>query len=1392
MTRKRPDGTLRPPEPRASPVSEYRLTVLPTTDPTRFAVELRELVDDGMRRTWCIVAPPAGDGRSARPELAVDPAALACIGAVRRDPATLLPGRRDRLARLRRWRPRAKTEPSEAFHALCDALGSALLPAHVRDRLSAEVRNDGRLRLVVQAQGDATALPWERLRFAGDELAARRQWEIVRQLPDAPDATPGSCALPTAAELRRGVAPRRALLLIGASTQRRGGRRSRPAHADASIVAVHDALVAGGFEVEVCAGRPDGARGLRREGRDPLRIDHPLRAGRAAADLGRLLASGRFALLHYVGHGAADDVGPGGSEALLLEVADSPFPERVPLAALVGQIRAGGVRAALLHACDTREAATERLLRDGGVQHVVTMAGRVPPEVSAVWSRAFYGALGEHGRFAAAVAAARGALHDDAIGGALAWMPQHWSRDDFELAFADEPRMVVERYCAALAARLDAFEGRFFDRFPAGGLADIYVEEHIDERADDDDQRPRLQLPPGCSFAQLVEYELPPERRRFLLGGGPGAGKSTALRMQARRLAMDPGRTRVPLYAPLAVWLGPGGSAAGAPSLAEHAAHTECPPDEREALAGELDRLGRDGRLLVLLDGLDELDDQARTELQQRRLPELLERWRGSTLVVTTRRYRFTGRLKGCADVDIRPLDPPRAHRLLRNVLIAGGSDGSRAEEIARHWVARFQHGVRGWRELGRVPLFVTLLGELLLRGREPGDSRAAFFEEVFAHLCLDQHHGPALDVELGDAGPRPLVTRSPDDATSRARVAAVLDVLAVVARRMTDATCIDARFGDLQRWLDEHSDRVIERLAAAGLPADPTAFLRAAAQRTAILGPHASADPTRVHEPDTLWRFWHRSFQEILTARSLAHELDSGAVPRELLQPERIRLEPDQDEIRRTRQALLDSYRADNDWAAFWPDRDEALLHANKKQTLAIMIYALPSRGVYEPGVREEVAYQQGPRVARRNRRTFWVEPLAALLGLGHAGRARVWRRQLGRELLRIDPELGREAIAAADAPPPRLVERALQSTSKTDDDVARASSGTELHESMTLRLAERAPIYLAQRRVGVDADERLRMLGRRIRAADEPGELFLIDEVLRTLPRSKASAALRRRLRQRCGTPVPGSWAAYFVRIPGGRCTLGSEAGQLRERPSHPVELSPYWLGETPITVALYRQFWPTHRMHFAEHMYELSQWTGSIDDEPVDRLPATYVSWFAAQMLCRWLRAHWRMIATERPELLGWRPVLPTEAQAEFAIRAGSYDHSEWWFGDEKLADRFAWYRGNSQGRVHAVGLKGRNALGLTDMVGNVGWWCRDAYEVRAYEARMSTGRLNDPFTSGPYASPRVIRGGSCDAPVVDLRSADRAGYQPASVSKYRGVRLALVPASSSLGAGIDDPG
>lgn len=110
------------------------------------------------------------------------------------------------------------------------------------------------------------------------------------------------------------------------------------------------------------------------------------------------------------------------------------------------------------------------------------------------------------------------------------------------------------------------------------------------------------------------------------------------------------------------------------------------------------------------------------------------------------------------------------------------------------------------------------------------------------------------------------------------------------------------------------------------------------------------------------------------------------------------------------------------------------------------------------------------------------------------------------------------------------------------------------------------------------------------------------------------------------------------------------------------------------------------------------------------------------------------------------------LPTEAEWEFACRAGSSDAR---YGD---LDAIAWQAANAGGQAHPVGQLEANAFALHDMLGNVWEWCWDFFDVEKY---------------GGY---RVFRGGGFDDEPRACRASCRRKSHPTFAIDDLGFRIA----------------
>lgn len=197
-------------------------------------------------------------------------------------------------------------------------------------------------------------------------------------------------------------------------------------------------------------------------------------------------------------------------------------------------------------------------------------------------------------------------------------------------------------------------------------------------------------------------------------------------------------------------------------------------------------------------------------------------------------------------------------------------------------------------------------------------------------------------------------------------------------------------------------------------------------------------------------------------------------------------------------------------------------------------------------------------------------------------------------------------------------------------------------------------------------------------------------------------------------------------LVLLPGGTFSMGQEDGRADERPVHRVTLAPFRLCRFQVTHADFAAFRP-----FAF-------------DHP--SLPVTSVNWFDAVSYCDWLSREWQL-----------RLRLPTEAEWEFAARAGLYQQPYPWGSSppETRPDYSSrWFHG-----PEPIGSSKPNRYGLFDLCENVHEWCADWYAPDYY---ISSPESNPP---GPASgSRRVSRGGAWRHHVKISRCAARSSLPP----------------------------
>ncbi len=238
----------------------------------------------------------------------------------------------------------------------------------------------------------------------------------------------------------------------------------------------------------------------------------------------------------------------------------------------------------------------------------------------------------------------------------------------------------------------------------------------------------------------------------------------------------------------------------------------------------------------------------------------------------------------------------------------------------------------------------------------------------------------------------------------------------------------------------------------------------------------------------------------------------------------------------------------------------------------------------------------------------------------------------------------------------------------------------------------------------------------------------------------------------------------------IPPGTFFMGSPANE-NERSTD----------ETQHSVTLTKGF------YMAKNLVTQGQYIAVVGSNPssfvgnVNR-PVENVSWYDATNYCAKLTAA-EQVAGRLP--VGWVYRLPTEAEWEYACRAGT--KTAFNVGPDLRSgmanfDATREYIGTTGSVTNSIGVALRmttavgsyppNAWGLYDMHGNLGEWCWDWYGA------YPIGSVIDPGgpSSGSY---RLVRGGSFGSFATNCRSARRFIIEPGVIRDDIGFRPVLAP-------------
>ncbi len=369
-------------------------------------------------------------------------------------------------------------------------------------------------------------------------------------------------------------------------------------------------------------------------------------------------------------------------------------------------------------------------------------------------------------------------------------------------------------------------------------------------------------------------------------------------------------------------------------------------------------------------------------------------------------------------------------------------------------------------------------------------------------------------------------------------------------------------------------------------------------------------------------------------------------------------------------------------------------------------------------------------------------------------------WKSYLNKRGLRITPgqqeslnlikleertQLSRQEFSAA-----AITSRVLH---QTVSDYYEASK-TTVKIQLENRIAEDA------RRAKADRDIALAAAEQAMTEKDYNQAVKQFEKALAKEPEDKATSKQLELAKSRTSSTLLKKYAPgmTLVKIPGGSFNMGdlNRGGSSDEKPAHPVKVKSFNLMKHEVTFA---QFDIYVEQTDAEKPKDEGWGRGN--------RPVINVNWTEASDYASWLS-----------EITGTRFRLPSEAEWEYAARAGSETKYPW--GGSGLREKANYGKdiccnGQASGpdkwvNSSPVGSFPANQFGINDMHGNVWEWVQDCWND-SYNGAPNDGSA---WLSGDCKR-HLLRGGSWSSVPDYLRSANRDGNQTVKRNNSLGFRL-----------------